>query len=552
MNQIRFGRAIISTGHRLSAEAGLEVLKRGGNAVDAAVAAGFVECVVEPEMCGIGGYGGCMLVHRQQTGKTLAVDFNCCAGRAARPDMFRLEPADARDSLNTYEYETNVADDANVVGFPAVGIPGVVAGFGLAHAEFGRSRWADLVSPSAAVAANGFPTDPVLAAHFANHAKTLRRFPSFCAMFERDGRFPKEGDTLASPELARTLETIAAEGPRAFYTGRIAEKISAAIRAGGGHITTQDLETYVPFLCEPLRIRYRGREVLTPPLGNGGITTLQMLKILEGFPLPTLDRESPEIVHLFAEAAKLAWRDRLGYFADPRATPVDETFFLSDCHAEEFRKTIRRAAGGPEAPPSKSGECTTHISVIDEERNAVSVTFTHGMLFGACVGVPELGVTLGDGMFRFDPRPGHVNSAGPGKRVLNNTSPLLILRDGRPFISCGTPGGRRILSAMTWLTINLLDFGMDPARALAFPRCHCEAKEPVSIEHATQRPVDGAPGPANWRDADALRRGLEAMGHRVKLEQRLGGNAHAIVVDDERGELRSGTDPRGLGAALGL
>jgi gamma-glutamyltranspeptidase/glutathione hydrolase len=225
---------------------------------------------------------------------------------------------------------------------------------------------------------------------------------------------------------------------------------------------------------------------------------------------------------------------------------VDAALFLSDCHAEEFRKTIR-AQGSPGA----AAENTTHISVVDEERNMVSVTFTHGMLFGACVAVPEMGVVLGDGMFRFDPRPGRLNSVAPGKRVLNNTAPLLILDDGKPLVTCGTPGGRKIISAMAWLAMNILDFGMGPAQALAFPRCHCEAQEPVSIEHVTKRPVDGAPGPGSWRNAPALRKALEAMGHQVRFEQRLGGNAHAVVIDRLRGGLVSGVDPRGVGAALG-
>ena len=180
----------------------------------------------------------------------------------------------------------------------------------------------------------------------------------------------------------------------------------------------------------------------------------------------------------------------------------------------------------------------------------VSVTFTHGMLYGACVAVPELGVILGDGMFRFDPRPGRLNSVAPGKRVLNNAAPLLIFDGGKPLVTCGTPGGRKIISAMAWLAMNILDFGMGPAEALAFPRCHCEAQEPVSIEHVTKRPVDGAPGPGSWRDAPALRRALETIfRHKVRFEQRLGSNAHAVVVRGS--ELVSGVDPRGLGAALG-
>jgi gamma-glutamyltranspeptidase/glutathione hydrolase len=409
--------------------------------------------------------------------------------------------------------------------------------------------------------------NPLLAAHFANHANTLKRFPSICAMLERNGQFPREGDALASPELARTLEVIATEGPRAFYTGEIAEKLSAYILANGGHITKEDLESYVPYICEPLRIGYRGHEILTPPLGSGGATTLQILKILEGFDVPKMKRESAELIHLFAEAAKLAWRDRVQYFADPKTVPVDTELFLSDCHAEEFRKVIRtgrgtaspagsggpafRQAQGGEHGRTASTECTTHISVIDEQRNLVSMTFTHGMLFGACVAVPELGVILGDGMFRFDPRPGRANSAAPGKRTLHNMSPLMIFRNGKPVITCGTPGGRKILSAMTWLTMNLLDFGMGPAEALAFPRCHCENRGPLSIENPTKRPVDGAPGAAPWRNAEALRKGLEALGHKVQFEAKLGSNAHAILLDPKRGGLRSGVDPRGLGAALG-
>ncbi|MEW6356450.1 MAG: gamma-glutamyltransferase [Planctomycetota bacterium] len=564
MKEIRAKNGAVSSDHPLSTDVGLNILRNGGNAFDAAVAATLAQFVVNPADCGLGGMGGAMLVHDASSCRTQAIDFSGCAPSAAAEDMFALEPATLRSTVISRELGVNVENDEMTRGHKAIAVPGALAGLGVLHEKFGSRSWAELVAPAIKLACDGFPVSASLANGVAGLAHSARDFPVTIEMFMPQGLPPRPGATIRLPGLAKTLQRIAEEGWTVFYKGDLAGRIAEYVRSNGGILAAKDIENYEARIVEPYTIQYRDVQISTPPLPSGGASALQMLNILSGFNLTQWDRESPELIHLLAETFKAVWKVRLEQFGDPDFVDVDIEHLLSSEHAALLREQIRAdlPAEAPKQVSKGPAACTAHVCVMDNRRNAVSLTTSHGMAYGSLVTIPGLSIVMNHGMCQLDPRPGRPNSIASGKRPLNNMNPMMVHKEGKPLLIAGAIGGRYIPGAVAQLLVNLLDFGMSPGLALDVPRCHCEDAEPLLLEqrHIRARRDEQSPYAEererigfriNWMNSDQLLRDLSAMGHSVEFSGSVGRTAHVIQVDEASGELVSGHDPRGLCAAGG-
>jgi gamma-glutamyltranspeptidase / glutathione hydrolase len=501
-NRLEVGHACVTAGHPLGARVGADVLRRGGNAVDAAVATAFAMAVVEPFMSCLAG-GGSMLIHRPRTGASVALDFNVEAPRRAHPRMYPLGTGRSGD---LFPWRA-VVDDANVHGHRAVAVPGSVAGLSLALERWGTMELRDAVAPAARLARRGVPMDWYLAGVTAMYVEELARFPEAARTYLRDGRWPPRpanlegGDTVRYPSLARTLELIGKEGPSVFYRGGLAEAIEAEIRRGGGILDRADLARYRVRSGPPLRGSYRGVTLLGMPGATGGVTALEMLNVLECFEIGSAGPSSGRMAHLRAEAVRVAFEDRLRWLGDPARVRAPWVALAGKAYAREVatlihpgRRRGRRidpwrferspaGRGTPARRPATSprAECTTHICAVDRDRTLVSLTHTAVSLFGSKVVVPGTGLLLSNGMIWFDPEPGRPNSIEGGKRALVNMTPFLALRDDAPYLTVGAPGGRKIVSAVPQVLANLIDFALDPQAAVEAPRLHTEGG-PVHVD----------------------------------------------------------------------
>jgi gamma-glutamyltranspeptidase/glutathione hydrolase len=536
---VRSTAGMVVTTDRMASEVGAEILRRGGNAVDAAVATHFALAVVNPEAGNIGG-GGFMVV-RMADGTTAALDFREMApGRATR-DMF----LDAAGNVTSKSTE----------GHLAAGVPGSVAGMWEAHKRFGHLPWAELVEPAANLA-DGIVVHQRLAQSFYNNRKELVKNAETMRIFTRRGEPLRVGDRLVQSDLAETLRRIARNGRDGFYTGRTAELVEAEMRRGGGLITREDMGRYRAIWRDPVRFRYRGHEVISmPPPSSGGATMAAMLKILEGYDLRRMRFMGPEHVHLFAEAARRAYADRNAYLADPDFVPQPTARMISDAYAATRRATIRRDRATTSAevapglgPPPAEGTETTHYSIMDQRGNAVSVTTTINSLYGNLVTVPGAGFLLNNEMDDFTSKPGVANQFGlvqgaanaiaPGKRMLSAMTPTIVLDpSGRVKLVTGTPGGSTIITSIVQQVSNVVDFGMDVATATSAPRLHHQHL-PDSLRYERR-----------GLDAATVTR-LRAMGHVVAERQGFQGDVQSIVVAN--GAMTAVADPRRGGAAVGV
>jgi gamma-glutamyltranspeptidase/glutathione hydrolase len=491
----RVPRGMVVAEHPLGAEAGARILKRGGNAVDAAVATAFAMTVVEPFMSTIAG-GGTMLIHMAKRGETVALDFNVQAPAACHERIYELGEGTTSD---LFAWRT-VVDDANIFGHRSVAIPGSVAGLSLALERYGTMDLADVMAPAIALARDGVVSDWYLALTTAVYAQELSAFSETARTYLRHGQYIHrpptlgEGDRVCYPDLARSLELVAKAGPKAFYRGAIAQTIDAEMRAHGGFLRQEDLAAYEVRVGTPLSGRYRGLEVAFSPGATGGITGLQILNTLGAFPSREVGFDSVGGLHLRAEAIRYAFQDRLSYLGDPAAVKAPWAALASPGYAAAVAGRIspagprsRRSApdpwsfeanGAPSARPTPSrargDDCTTHIGAVDRQRNLVSLTHTAVSVFGSRVIVPGTGILLSNGMMWFDPEPGKPNSVGPGKRALVNMVPALAFRRGDPYLTLGAPGGRKIISAIPQVLSNLADMKLNPQEAIEAPRIHTE------------------------------------------------------------------------------
>jgi gamma-glutamyltranspeptidase/glutathione hydrolase len=461
-------------GEPLAEKIGLAVLADGGNAVDAAVAAALAAGIAAPNQTGVGGYGGTLMVAPADGRPPRAIDFNTAAPAAMRPDIFR-PGADGK-----------VPGLVNDRGWLACSVPGVLAGLQLALDRYGTRSFRELAQPAIALAREGIVINRNLAALLRTHASVLTQDTGSQKLYFRDGKPLAAGDTLRNPELANLLSTLAERNSvESFYRGDIARRIAAAFAQHGGLVTVQDLAEYRARDAAPLALTWGDFTILTAPLTAGGLTVLQALQALKVLEWTKLT--APAATHARIEALRLAWRDRLALLGDPEHAEVPVDRLLSEDYARQCADEIRATvmAGKPlaletQGPASQTG--TINVSVVDRQGMLVALTLTHGNAFGARVTVEGLGLTLGHGMSRFEPRPGHPNSPGPGKRPLHNMCPTLVLQGGRPLLAVGARGGRKIVTALFEFLLPLIAQGKRPAEAVAAPRLHTEGDLNIVLE----------------------------------------------------------------------
>ncbi len=472
--------------HPIGAEAGAAILERGGNAVDAAVATAFAMTVVEPFMSTIGG-GGTMLVYLAGPRETVAIDFNVCAPAACHERVYRLVDGVSPGALFAWH---RVEDDANVFGHRSVAVPGSVAGLTQALERYGTMDLPAVLAPAIALARDGFVPDWYLALTTARFEEEILAFPETARTYLRNGRYVyrppgmEEGDRMRFPDLAASLELIARDGAGAFYKGAIGQAIDAEMRRHGGFLALGDLASYAARVNPPLRGSYRGVGLALSPGATGGVTALEILNILETSAGARADWRTGEGLHRRALAVRRAFEDRFQYLGDPERVAAPWERLASKAYAREVsaeprpgtpgaRPAATRRAGG-RASPQPPADCTTHVGVVDRARNMVSLTHTAVSLFGSRVVVPGTGILLNNGMIWFDPEAGKPNSIAAGKRALVNMTPLLAFRRGRPYLTLGAPGGRKIVSAVPQVLATLVDTGCRLQAAIEAPRLHDE------------------------------------------------------------------------------
>lgn len=528
----------VASEHILASRAGIAILERGGNAVDAAVATAFAVCVVNPSSCGIGG-GGFLVAYLANEKRAVALDYRETAPAAATRDMY------LRDG-------TPVAQ-LSLRGGLAVGVPGEVRGMAEALEKYGTLSLAQALAPAIRLAKGGFPVGPHLAAAIGEHHAAIAATPALARnLLRQDGSPKREGDKLAFPELAQTLERIATDGAAAFYEGEIAAQIVASVRAGGGIMTLEDLAGYRPVWREPLAIDFLGSTVFTmPPPSSAGVA-LQVLGTIAADPLAAHGRESVDYAHLLVEAMKHGFADRARTYGDPQSGTPPTATLLAPTNLQALRRRIRDDAVLPAAqygtqpeaptatPPADAG--TSHLSVIDRHGNAVACTTTINTPFGAMLVAGETGVLLNNEMDDFSAQPGvpnvygligaEANAIAPGKRPLSSMAPTVVIRAGEARLAAGGSGGPRILSATLQVVLNAIAFELSATDAVGAPRLHHQWMPDVLFHE---------PG---W--LPKTRRGLRRRGHTLKEVATLG--AVQLVRRTEHG-FEAAADPRKHGEA---
>jgi gamma-glutamyltranspeptidase/glutathione hydrolase len=528
---VRARHGMVVSQNALAAQVGADVLRAGGGAVDAAIATAFALAVTHPAAGNIGGGG--FLVYRPATGEPTAYDFRETAPAAATATMF----------LKDGKYDKELHHESHL----AVGVPGTVAGLHMAWKEHGRLSWRRLVEPAIVLARDGFVVTDGLARSLKDVLPEMKKYPASVAQFSREGMPYEMGDTLKQPELARTLERIAARGPAGFYEGETAELVEKEMAAHGGLVTRADLRAYQARRRDPLKGTYRGYDVLSmAPVSSGGTALIEMLNILEGYDLARSGFGSAATVHLLVEAMRRAFADRARYLGDPDANPgMPIGRLTSKGYAAELRRTIREDRASVSSPetfawPAESEE-TTHVSVVDEDRNAVALTYTLEDSYGSKILVPGAGFLLNNEMGDFNAGPGLTdadgligtppNLAAPGKRMLSSMTPTILARDGTIFMVIGSPGGRTIINTVLLALVNVIDFGMNIQEAIDAPRVHHQWL-PDRIQHER---FGLSP------DTMAL---LAARGHALYESPSSQGAAQGIVFNAKEGVLEGGFDRR--------
>ena len=531
---VRTRQAMVVAEEPVATEIGAAVLKSGGNAVDAAVAVGFALAVAFPYAGNIGG-GGFMLI-RLADGRTTFLDFRERAPEKATRNMY-LDPAG------------NVTTDS-IDGWRASGVPGTVRGLEMAHHKFGRKTWPELLAPAIALAKNGFTVPYSLASSLQDATAKFNKFPESKRVFLNGGAGFEMGAHFSQPDLARTLERIS-KNPSDFYEGETAKLIAAGMAANGGLITATDLKNYKVAERQPLTGKYKGYDVITaPPPSSGGIGILQMLGMLENSGYEKSGAGSAASIHYVAEVMRRYFADRSEYFGDPDFFKVPIRALLNPAYIAKQKSTIdpNRATPSSEIGPGKlagyESPETTHFSIVDKDGNAVAMTYTLNGGYGSHVTVPGTGILLNNEMDDFSAKPGvpnmfkliqgEANAIQPGKRPLSSMTPTILLRDGKPVLVVGGPGGSKIISSVLQVILNVVDFGMNAQDAVDAPRFHHQWQPDVLAIEKGFSP-------------DTVRI-LESLGHKVESTTSVA-RIEAIVIDN--GLLQGGADGRGYGKAEG-
>lgn len=520
---------VVSTGKYEATKIGVDIIKKGGNAIDAAVAVGFALGVCEPQSSGIGG-GGFMVIRFAKTGETKFIDFREIAPKNATPDMWKLDK------------DGKVINNEKAVGGKAVGVPGEVKGMMYALEKYGTMSRKDVIQPSVELAENGYEVSAVLSRDIKNKYDMIEMFPETSKIYLNEG-FPYEvGETIKNPDLANTLRKIIKNGEKAVYEGEIAKAIVKSAQDAGGPLTMEDMQNYDIRVNDPLVGHYRGYEIVTSaPPSSGGAHVVQILNILENYDMKNVKPGSAEYYHLFSEAIKMAFADRAKFCGDTEFIDVPIDGIISKDYAKELvkqldsKKSKKYIAGNPWAWDGSKD--TTHYSIVDKEGNIVAVTKTVNNIFASGVVAEGTGIILNNEMNDFDTGHGKANSVEAGKKPLSSMSPTIVLKDGKPVMSLGAPGATRIITGVAQVISLVLDYGMDIQEAINFPRIHDDYDKLV----------------CETRIDPAVIAKLKAMGHNVVEEaEYFEYPCVQGVTMGEDGKLRGGADPRRDGKALGF
>jgi len=523
----------------LATKVGVEILKRGGNAVDAAVAVGFALAVTYPQAGNIGG-GGFMVI-KMANGETVTIDYREKAPIKAHEDMFLDESG-------------NFVPEKSQIGHLSVGVPGSVAGLLLALEKYGTMSRKEVLNPAIELAEKGFIVNEGLARAFKNAFEHFKKFPSTMKYFSKNGEPYKEGDLLIQKDLAKVLKLIRDRGRDGFYKGKVADLIVAEMKRGGGIITHEDLEKYQPVIRKPVIGNYRGYEIISMgPPSSGGVCLIELLNILENFDLKKYGHNSSYTIHYLVEAMKRVYADRAEYLGDPDFVEIPLDKLLSKEYAKEIASQIDTFFATPSSKivrsvsPPQDGIHTTHYSVVDKWGNVVSVTTTINSYFGSMVVVDGAGFFLNNEMDDFSAKPGvpnqfgllgnKANSIQPSKRMLSSMTPTIVLKNGKPFLVLGSPGGSTIITSVLQVILNIIDFEMNIQEAVDAPSVHHQWYPDEVYYEKRGLPLD-------------VIENLKKRGHKLVERHGFQGEVQAILID-ENGIKYGAADPRGYGFAMG-
>lgn len=528
---VRARNGMVASTHEIASRVGAEILQRGGNAVDAAIAVGLALAVTYPAAGNLGG-GGFMVI-RMNDGRSVAIDYRETAPAAASRNMY-------------LDKEGKLIPKSSTIGYLAAGVPGTVAGFEMALEKFGTMKWSELVEPAYRLAADGF-TISHRSALSLKEDKELPNFPETRRIFLRDGNYYQEGDTFKQPELAETLKRLKEQGAREFYEGRTAQLIADDMRAHGGLITLEDLKSYRPVARPLLRGNYRGYEILTmPPPSSGGVALLEMLNMLEHYDLAALGHNSSQKYHVMIEVMRRAFADRAEFLGDPDFVRVPVAGLTAKTYAKDLLKTINLDKATPSTqvgagkPVAYESNSTTHYTVVDKWGNAVSNTYTLNDAYGSRATVKGAGFLLNNEMDDFAAKPGEpniygliqgeANAVAPRKRPLSSMTPTIVLKDSQLYFVVGSPGGPTIINTVLQVIVNIIDHKMNIQQAIDAPRIHHQwlpdlvRTEPYGLSRDTQE-------------------ALKAKGHQFDKEVNMG-DAEGVMIEEKTGVRLGASDPR--------
>ena len=534
---VRAKNGIVASTNQLASQVGVDIMKQGGNAVDAAIGVAFALAVTHPAAGNLGG-GGFMMI-RLKNGKTTAIDYREMAPAAATRNIY----LDKNGNLIEGE-------GGSLVGYRAAGVPGTVRGMALALQKYGsgKFRWSQLVLPAMRLARDGFVVNRALARSLRGSSDYLSQYPETRRIYLKDGQFYNEGEVFRQPDLAATFDRLYRSGPNEFYTGQTARMIVDDMKRNKGLMTMQDLAGYEAKERVPVRSTYRGYEVISmPPPSSGGAVLIEMLNILEGYELDKLEASSSERYHLMTEAMRRAFADRAEFMGDSDFVKVPVAGLIDKSYAAKLRSTIslNRASASVEIkagePTGHESEETTHFTVVDAEGNAVANTYTLNNSYGSAATAKGTGIILNDEMDDFAAKPGTPNMYGliqgernavaPRKRPLSAMTPTFVLRkDGSLWFTVGSPGGPTIINTALCVISNVVDYGMNIQQAIDFPRIHHQwlpdelVSEPFGLSGDTQK-------------------ALTALGHKLARPRYLG-DAEGIMIEEKTGVRLGATDPR--------
>jgi gamma-glutamyltranspeptidase/glutathione hydrolase len=522
--------AMVASAHPIASSVGIDILKRGGNAVDAAIAIAFALSMAEPNASGIGG-GGFMMIKMADQKEAVMIDYREMAPGKATSQFYYENDAGFKE-LTTPGFSTSI------------GVPGLAACADTALTKFGTMTLSQILQPAIQLARNGIPVSEKLNGMIAENYDKISKYPATSAIYLSEMLPLEAGANLKNEDLAQSFEKLAQQGSDLFSKGDIAKAIVAAVQNQGGIFELSDLQSYQAKIRKPVMGSYRGYQIISAaPTTGGGTHLIELLNIMEGFDVQKLGHNSAQFIHIFTEAMKMVYADKSLNTADPDFYTVPVDSFINKNYAKKLREKIdQKKASFDYAPPefiSPESHSTSHLSIIDEHGNIVALTQSINNFFGSGIVVPGTGILLNDHLSDFDDDPGKPNSIAPHKRPTSSIAPTIILKDGKPFMSLGTPGGTRIISALAQIIMNVIDFGMSMDDAIESPRVHCLTKI-LHVEGRIDRQVIET---------------LKSMGHKIELHPNFDnyfGGAQGILLDSKSHRLFGGADSRRDGAAIGF